>query len=354
MFQIDNDTSSLNLPAPTAANRPGYFVDGDPAKGLAATILPAEFMNMLMMEFINLVKAAGIAPSKSDYTQLSQAIPVLIAKLATVDWSKVTNIPADLVHLNTTPTLSGIELNSATPFLDFHFNNDAAAYNFRLINSVDGTLSFVNKNGLLLNIGPNIIAAYSAMYLTQGANIFSQAGRSSLGFYNATGGKIDYCFQHDDNAFSINCYPDANPAGFTAINLNRASGQLTLSARPVFNGATPWDSANFNPANKANAATTVAGYGITDAVKVGDFGIGASTAPVVSIDSFGLPGGFYGTDGSASANLQWASVLNLPYQDSHFTAQLAFNQGTTIPHICARNVSSPYVEAATALSLIHI
>jgi microcystin-dependent protein/cytoskeletal protein CcmA (bactofilin family) len=150
MFQIDNDTSSLNLPAPTAANRPGYFVDGDPAKGLAATILPAEFMNMLMMEFVNLVKAAGLAPSKSDYTQLSQAIPALISKLATVDWSKVTNIPVDLVHLNTIPTLSAIELNSAVPCIDFHYGSDAGDYNIRLVNGADQTLSVISKSGLTL------------------------------------------------------------------------------------------------------------------------------------------------------------------------------------------------------------
>ena len=150
MFQIDNDTSSLNLPAPTAANRPGYFVDGDPAKGLAATILPAEFMNMLMMEFVNLVKAAGLTPSKSDYTQLSQAIPALISKLATVDWSKVTNIPTDLVHLNSQPTLSAIELNSASPYIDFHYGSDAGDYNIRLVNGADQTLSVISKSGLTL------------------------------------------------------------------------------------------------------------------------------------------------------------------------------------------------------------
>ncbi|MBC8984099.1 tail fiber protein [Pseudomonas lurida] len=133
-----------------------------------------------------------------------------------------------------------------------------------MINNADSTLSFVSKAaGQLLSMGPSIVASYAAMYCTQGLNIYSQAGRSSLGFFNATGGKIDYCFQHDDNNFSIYTYPDSG-SGFTALSLNRATGQIAFNGRPSFNGSTPWDSANFNPATKANAATTLAGYGITD------------------------------------------------------------------------------------------
>lgn len=150
MFQIDNDTAASSLPASTSEGVAGYFTDGNPATGLAATVLPAEFMNMLMMEFVNLVTAAGLTPSKSDYTQLSQAIPALISKLATVDWSKVTNIPADLVHLNSQPTLSAIELNSASPYIDFHYGGDAGDYNIRLVNGADQTLSVISKSGLTL------------------------------------------------------------------------------------------------------------------------------------------------------------------------------------------------------------
>lgn len=265
MYQIDNDTSSLNLPAPTAANRPGYFVDGDPAKGLAATILPAEFMNMLMMEFVNLVTAAGLAPSKSDYTQLSQAIPALISKLATVDWSKITNVPADLVHLNSQPTLSGIELNSSTPFIDFHFGGDASDYNFRIVNNVSGGIALANKAvGPILTVGPNNILATLPILSRSPFLICSQGANASLQFYSKDATKIEYFFQHDDTSLNLYTWPDSG-SGVAALSITRGTGAIGFSSRPSFAGATPWDSANFNPSTKANAATTLSGYGITDA-----------------------------------------------------------------------------------------
>lgn len=339
MFQIDNDTSSLNLPAPTAANRPGYFVDGDPAKGLAATILPAEFMNMLMMEFINLVKASGLTPNKADYTQLSQAIPALIAKLATVDWSKVTNIPADLVHANTVPTFSGVGLFSSTPYVDFHYGSDASQFNVRVINNADGTLSVINKSGTILTLGPGLISSNLPHYITKGAVLYSQGPNGSFVFYNATGTKLDYCFQHDDNSLNIYTYPDA-ASGFPALSMIRNTGQFGFNSRPLFGNATPWDSANFNPATKANAATTLAGYGITDALAKGAYGVGG-TASQVEADTFSLPGGFYSTATEASNPMQYSSLINMPYADANYTGQIGMRQGVPVPQVFVRSTVGP-------------
>jgi hypothetical protein len=49
------------------------------------------------------------------------------------------------------------------------------------------------------------------------------------------------------------------------------TGAASFTVRPTFAGATPWDSVNFNPNTKANVATTLNGYGITDAVALPDF-----------------------------------------------------------------------------------
>lgn len=74
MFQIDVSTAATTQPASTAAGAPGFFTDGNPATGVAATVLPAEFMNTLMLEMLNVVKAAGITPSKTAFNQLATAI----------------------------------------------------------------------------------------------------------------------------------------------------------------------------------------------------------------------------------------------------------------------------------------
>lgn len=82
MYQYDDPTTIAVLPAATAAGTAGYFTDGSPAGGQPATILKAEFMNMVMMELINTIISAGITPSKSTYTQLRDAIKVVAGERA--------------------------------------------------------------------------------------------------------------------------------------------------------------------------------------------------------------------------------------------------------------------------------
>jgi hypothetical protein len=71
MFQIDNSTATASQPASTAPGTPGFFTDGNPAGGAPATLVPAEWLNLVMMELINAVKAGGQVPSKSVFNQLA-------------------------------------------------------------------------------------------------------------------------------------------------------------------------------------------------------------------------------------------------------------------------------------------
>ena len=95
MFRVDNDSAVTIMPAATSAGTPGYFTDGNPATGQPATVLSAEFMNMVMMELANLVTDSGQDLTKSDYRQVSKAVQAMIATLSTVTWDKVTNKPTD-------------------------------------------------------------------------------------------------------------------------------------------------------------------------------------------------------------------------------------------------------------------
>jgi hypothetical protein len=78
MFQIDQPTAASSLPAPAAASTPGYFTGGNPASGIPATIVDADYMNMLMMELMNVIIAGGQTASKTTYNQLLLAIETLI------------------------------------------------------------------------------------------------------------------------------------------------------------------------------------------------------------------------------------------------------------------------------------
>ncbi len=78
MQRIDVQSASPTLPAPVATGKPGFFTEGDALGGVAATIVSADFLNMIQEELISVVVAANISPSKADHSQLLAAIMALI------------------------------------------------------------------------------------------------------------------------------------------------------------------------------------------------------------------------------------------------------------------------------------
>lgn len=74
MYQIDNSTAATTQPAATSAGTAGFFTDGNPATSTPATIVPAEWLNAVMMELSNVVTAAGLTLSKPTYNQVLAAI----------------------------------------------------------------------------------------------------------------------------------------------------------------------------------------------------------------------------------------------------------------------------------------
>jgi len=78
MYQIDDSTAVATLPTPAAPGTSGYFTDGDVALQIPPTVLPADYMNSMMLEGLSVLAAAGIAPSKTQYNQLLLSIETLI------------------------------------------------------------------------------------------------------------------------------------------------------------------------------------------------------------------------------------------------------------------------------------
>lgn len=78
MYQIDVPSAALALPAPTARGAPGYFTDGDLVSGVEPTIVPAHFLNALMLEMLSVLAAADIVPDKAQYGQLASAIKAIV------------------------------------------------------------------------------------------------------------------------------------------------------------------------------------------------------------------------------------------------------------------------------------
>ncbi|ENZ79638.1 hypothetical protein M3795_16945 [Ralstonia pickettii] len=74
MYQIDNSTAATTQPASTAAGTAGFFTDGNPATSTPATIVPAEWLNAVMMELANVVTGAGLTLAKNQFNQVLSAI----------------------------------------------------------------------------------------------------------------------------------------------------------------------------------------------------------------------------------------------------------------------------------------
>lgn len=74
MFQIDNATVATTQPPSTAPGLAGFFTDGNPATGEAATIVPAEWLNSLMLEVCNAITGMGQTLDKTKFNQLFTAI----------------------------------------------------------------------------------------------------------------------------------------------------------------------------------------------------------------------------------------------------------------------------------------
>ena len=100
MFRVDNSTAAAALPTPSPAGTPGYFTGGDLVSGIPATIVEADFLNMLQEELITPITAAGIALSKTNHGQLLAALQLLFASAGQVGYFASTTAPTGFLKCN--------------------------------------------------------------------------------------------------------------------------------------------------------------------------------------------------------------------------------------------------------------
>lgn len=94
MFRIDNSTATGAMPAPAAAGQEGYFTDGDPAGGTPATIVPADWLNLVQEEILAVIEGAGIAPDKAATDQLLAGIVATVGKVGIGQGRHTVSVPA--------------------------------------------------------------------------------------------------------------------------------------------------------------------------------------------------------------------------------------------------------------------
>lgn len=105
MFRVDHSSASASMPAPSQVSTPGYFTEGNEAGGVPATVVTADWANMVQEELLNVVQAGGIEPSKAAFNQLLLAIQALInqgqgSSVAKVEFFAVKSPPSGYLKCN--------------------------------------------------------------------------------------------------------------------------------------------------------------------------------------------------------------------------------------------------------------
>ena len=177
MFQIDNSTAVAAIPPPTPAGSAGYFTDGNPATGVSATILPAEFMNMLMMENLNVLAAGGITPAKGQYNQLALAIAKIVQSGAA---GQASETAAGILKLSTNPqAIAGAD--DSTAITPLKLAQKLANYIGQATETTFGWLKIATQ--VIVNAGADDAAAVTAKKLAnatqaQAFTAFTTSGAS--------------------------------------------------------------------------------------------------------------------------------------------------------------------------------
>ncbi|BAV74100.1 side tail fiber domain protein [Pseudomonas chlororaphis subsp. aurantiaca] len=357
------------------ANGNGEWTEGNPAAGVDATLIKADWMNTLQRELIAVVQGAGINLNPQDDAQLLAAVRALAGVAA--DFTKLLNRPTTLDGYGITDGLKKGQYGlGATATQNSAIDTIGLPGGFY---SMGGGNTGLLQNSSVLNL-PYSDSRYSAQIaIEQGGSDVRIVVRAT----NAAGewttvrtlwhsGSFNPATKADaaatETALAAKA-PLASPA-FTgtptvptaAVGTNTAQAASTAfvkAAVAALVGSSPaaldtlnelaaalGNDPNFATtmtsalAGKAAKATTLAGYGITDGLKIGAYGLGGATAPTQAVDTMGLPGGFYSMDGTTTTLINYSSVLNFPYSSPGFSAQLAIQQGASNVKIVARSTSN--------------
>ncbi|MEX3691894.1 hypothetical protein AB3X91_09130 [Paraburkholderia sp. BR14263] len=225
MFQTDVSTAASSLPAPSNPGTPGFFTAGNPAEGVPATVLDNDFMNMIMMELINVVEAGGLTPSKTTYNQLLTAIKTIVQ-------SGVSQLCTDTGAANAYATTMSPALTAPT---------DGAPFWMKVSN---------------VNTGPSTLNATGAVYPLVGAghaalqgNEMAKNGWALIEFDSSVGTNGSYVLRH--------C-----TGGIMQVAGLYASGILCGVNLPnmLFNCSAEFGNAGWTPGN-FSAVTGAAGEG---------------------------------------------------------------------------------------------
>ena len=220
------------------ANANGEWSEGNPAAGLPATLIKADWLTTIQRELINLVLGAGIALNKDDDSQVFKAIQAIQAAAST--WTKLTGKPTTISGFGITDAFTKTETGSA-------IQTAISA----LVASSPAALDTLKELATALGNDPNFATTITNALAGKAAKATSLAG------YGIT----DAFTKPETNTAiqaAISALVASSPAALDTLNeLAAALGNDPNFATTMTNAL----------ASKASKAITLSGYGIIPATQ---------------------------------------------------------------------------------------
>lgn len=281
MFRIDDASAAAALPAPEAAGTEGYWTEGNPAAGVPATLERASWFNMIQEELRNVVVAGALAPSKTTYNQLLNAIMVVtVGRLVGVQVFSVAGTATYVPTAGATTYVAEVQGGGGSG------GNAVATLSGQVSAGSGGAAGgFARKRGLISTINGATITVGAG----GGAGATANGGSSSIGaVVSATGGGSGTA---GPNGSPTNILVGVSNAGAgTGGDLNESGS----SGEPSFYGSTP-QSGRGGASFYGGSSTSVGGVPTTgspglNAASHGAGGTGAANGASVSANNLGGAG----------------------------------------------------------------
>lgn len=80
MHKIDSQGAVADMPAiaDEGTTEPGWWINGDPLTATPPALMDQDYFNAFQLEWVNLLAAAGLTPSRTSQTQFLTSIQTLI------------------------------------------------------------------------------------------------------------------------------------------------------------------------------------------------------------------------------------------------------------------------------------
>ncbi|MDR5757034.1 hypothetical protein [Caballeronia sp. LZ035] len=190
MFRIDDATATPSLPTPETAGSEGYFTEGNPTAGTPATNVRGSWLNMIQEELCAILAAAGIARSKTSYSQVNSALQKMYAPVV----GSVRNLAMNVSSVSASATLTADQIIVASAL-------NGQTYQLPSFNK---TINLANTGAGGMDTGTSPTSGYVALYAIYNPT----TATSALLAVNAT------------SAAAPNVYGGANmPSGYTVSAL---------------------------------------------------------------------------------------------------------------------------------------